>query len=37
MFSPLTPAALKQRARRWGLQRPADYKIEPMPRMQWYT
>jgi hypothetical protein len=36
MSSPVMPA-LKQRARRWGLQRPADYKIEPMPRIRWYT
>jgi len=36
MLSPIMPA-LKRRARRWGLQRPADYKIEPMPRMRWYT
>jgi len=35
MFSPFMPA-LKRRARRVRLPRPADYKIEPMPRMRWY-
>jgi len=36
MLSPVMPA-FKRRARRWELQRPADYKIEPMQRMRWYT
>jgi len=36
MLSPIMPA-FKRRTRRWGLQRPADYKIEPMPRMRWYN
>ena len=34
MFSPIMPA-LKERARRWGLQlRPAGDKTEPMPQMR---
>ena len=29
--------ALTRRARRLRLPRPADYKLEPMPRMRWYS
>jgi hypothetical protein len=36
MFSPVMPA-LKRRARRMRLRRPAGYRIEPMPRMRWYS
>jgi hypothetical protein len=30
-------AALPRRARRLRLRRPAEYKLEPMPRMRWYS
>lgn len=30
-------AALTRRARRLSLPRPDGYKLEPMPRMRWYT
>ena len=36
MFSPLMPA-LKRHARRLRVQRPAGQRIEPMPRMRWYS
>jgi len=36
MFSPVLPA-LKQQARRLRARRPARHKIEPMPRMRWYS
>jgi len=36
MFSPFMPT-LRQRARRMRLRRPAGCKIEPMPRMRWYS
>ena len=36
MFSPFMPA-LKRRARRLRHRRPAGYRIEPMPRMRWYS
>jgi hypothetical protein len=29
--------ALTRRARRRHLPRPADHKLEPMPRMRWYS
>jgi hypothetical protein len=29
--------ALARRARRLHLPRPGDYKLEPMPRMRWYS
>lgn len=29
--------ALTRRARRLRLPRPAEYKLEPMPRMRWYS
>lgn len=30
-------SALTRRARHLHLPCPADYKLEPMPRMRWYT
>ena len=36
MFSPFMPA-LRRRARRIRLRRPAGCRIEPMPRMRWYS
>jgi predicted SnoaL-like aldol condensation-catalyzing enzyme len=36
MFAPFIPA-LKRRARRIRLRRPAGCRIEPMPRMRWQT
>jgi len=29
--------ALKRHARRLRASRPAEHKIEPMPRMRWYS
>jgi len=36
MFSPVMPA-LKRHARRLRLRHPAGSRLEPMPRMRWYS